>query len=410
MTSARADGRYPRGRMILLNPGPANTSDAVKRAMTLPDICPREREFGDLIARVRDGVTRVVHQGDRYVSVLLSGSGTAGVEAAISSSVPADGRLLVIDNGSYGVRIAQIAAAYGIAHDVESFGVGGFPDLDRIARKLKERRYSQLAVVHHETSTGLLNPVAAIGALCRQAGVEMIVDAMSSYAGIPIDVETIGADFLISSSNKCIQGMAGLAFVICRRARLEAMTAVPGRSYYLSLAGHHRFFEQQRQMQFTPPVQILYALEQALDEYFAEGGEARHQRYVANWRALDSGMLGLGFRRLLPEAILSRILTSYIEPDHPSYSFDAMHDRLYHKGFTIYPGKGAAQATSDGIAPALRGGAMSVFRLANMGDVTPDDMHAFVRAMSETLEELGVSPLYASTNGIAPALRGGATL
>jgi aspartate aminotransferase-like enzyme len=158
------------------------------------------------------------------------------------------------------------------------------------------------------------------------------------------------------------------------------MQPIPGRSYYLSLPGHHRFFEEQHQTQFTPPVQVVYALEQALDEYFAEGGEARHQRYVANWRALDGGIRELGFRRLLPEAILSRILTCYIEPDHPSYSFDAMHDRLYAKGFTIYPGKGAAQAT---------------FRLANMGDVTPADMNAFVQAMSETLDELGCRPLYA---------------
>jgi 2-aminoethylphosphonate-pyruvate transaminase len=368
-------------RMILLNPGPANTTEAVKRAMTLPDICPREREFGAVLERVREGVTRVVHDGDRYVAVMLSGSGSAGVEAAISSTVPSDGRLLVIDNGAYGVRMTQIAAAYGIAHDVESFGVGGYPDLARIAQRLHERRYSQLAVVHHETSTGVLNPVDAIGALCREAGVEMIVDAMSSYAGVPIDVERMGADFLVSSSNKCIQGMAGITFVICRRARLAAMEPIPGRSFYLNLAGHHRFFEQQGQMQFTPPVQIVYALEQALLEYFAEGGQARHQRYLANWRALDGGMRELGFRRLLPEAILSRILTCYIEPDHPGYSFDAMHDRLYEKGFTIYPGKGAAKAT---------------FRLANMGDVTPEDMRAFVSAMSETLDELGVRPLYAS--------------
>ena len=384
MSSAQTERAEVRRRMILLNPGPANTTDAVKRAMTLPDICPREREFGDVLARVRDGVTRVVHDGDHYAAVMLGGSGTAGVEAAISSSVPEDGRLLVIENGSYGVRIAQIAAAYGIAHDVESFGVGGYPDLERIERKLRDRHYSQLAVVHHETSTGVLNPVDAIGALCRASGTEMIVDAMSSYAGIPIDVERMGADFLVSSSNKCIQGMAGLAFVICRRARLQAMKPIPGRSFYLSLAGHHRFFEEQRQMQFTPPVQIVYALQQALDEYFAEGGQARHQRYVANWRALDGGMRELGFRRLLPEAILSRILTCYLEPDHPRYQFDAMHDRLYDKGFTIYPGKGTAQAT---------------FRLANMGDVTPDDMRAFVNALSQTLDELGVRPLYASGSG-----------
>ena len=373
--------------MLLLNPGPANTTEAVKRALCCPDICPRERAFGDVLARVRDGLTRVVHQGDRYTAVMLAGSGTAAVEAAVCSSVPVQGRLLVVENGAYGTRIAQIAAAYGIAHDVLSFGVGGYPDLERVAQALQARPYTQLAVIHHETSTGILNPVAAIGALCRDANVEMIVDAMSSYAGIPIDVEAMGADFLVSSSNKCIQGMAGLSFVIARRERLDAMRPIAGRSFYLNLAQNHRFFEADHQMQFTPPVQIIYALERALAEYFEEGGENRHARYVANWAALDSGMRELGFRRLLPDAILSRILTTYLEPDHPRYGFDALHDTLYAKGFTIYPGKGLRQAT---------------FRLANMGDVRPEQMRSFIVAMSETIAELGIDPLYSTPESAAP--------
>jgi 2-aminoethylphosphonate aminotransferase len=366
--------------MVLLNPGPANTTDAVKRAMTRPDICPREREFGEVLRRVRDGAARVVHAGDAFTAVLLGGSGTAAVEAAIASAVPDDGRLLVVDNGAYGERMTAIARAYGIAHDVLAVGVGGWPDPAQVEQALARRRYTQLAVVHHETSTGMLNPVEAIGSVCRARGVEVIVDAMSSYAGIPIDVERLGADLLVSSANKCIQSMAGLAFVICRRERLARMEPIAGRSYYLALGRQHAFFEAQGQMEFTPPVQVVYALDQALAEYFAEGAEARHARYVANFDALDGGMRGLGFRRLLPEAMLSRILTAYLEPDHPRYSFDAMHDRLYQKGFTIYPGKGANRAT---------------FRLANMGDVTPDDMRAFVRAMGDVLKDMGVTPLYA---------------
>jgi 2-aminoethylphosphonate aminotransferase len=368
--------------MVLLNPGPANTTQAVKLAMTKPDICPREREFGDVLMRVRSRVTQVVHEGTAYTSVMFGGSGTAAVEAAIASAVPHEGRLLVIDNGAYGTRMTEIARAYGIAHDVAAFGVGGYPDPERVARALDAARYTQLAVVHHETSTGMLNPVGELARLCRARGVEIIVDAMSSYAGIPIDVEALGIDFLVSSSNKCIQGMAGLGFVICRRDRLDAMRHVPGRSYYLSMAEQHRFLEKSGQMQFTPPVQVVYALDQALSEFFAEGGaKARHARYLANWEALDSGMLSLGFRRLLPEAILSRILTAYIEPDHAGYSFDAMHDRLYARGFTIYPGKGAQKNT---------------FRLANMGDVQPTDMQNFVSALRETLDELAVDTLYSN--------------
>jgi 2-aminoethylphosphonate aminotransferase len=369
-------------KMILLNPGPANTTASVKEAMTRPDICPREPEFGQMMLRVRAGLTRVVHQGEAYTAVLFCGSGTAGVEAVISSAVPPDGRLLVIDNGSYGARIAAMAAAYGIPHDVESFGVGGYPEVDRIGARLERQRYTQLAVIHHETSTGMLNPVSQIGALCRERGVEMIVDAMSSYGGLPIDVEQLGADYLVSSSNKCIQGMAGLAFVICRKPRLAELEPHPGRSLYLNLPLQHRFFDRSGQMRFTPPVQVVYALEQALKEYEAEGGEGRFARYMQCFEALDGGVRELGFRRLLPEEQLSRILTAYVEPDHPNYSFDAMHDSLYAKGFTIYPGKGASEAT---------------FRLANMGAVQKDDMLGFVEAMGQTLKELQIRPLYRSS-------------
>jgi 2-aminoethylphosphonate-pyruvate transaminase len=367
-------------RMILLNPGPANTTESVKRAMTRPDICPREREFGELLKSVRDRLTRVVHEHDRYTTVMLGGSGTAAIEAAIASAVPLDGRLLVIDNGAYGARMVEIAKAYEMQHSVEAFGVGDTPDVDRIAERLQTGTFTHLAVVHHETSTGMLNPLAELAKVCAQNRVELIVDAMSSYAGMPIDVEALGIDYLVASSNKCIQGMAGLGFVICRRERLAQLRHVPGRSYYLSLADQHRFLEKSGQMQFTPPVQIVYALDQALQEFASEGGaEARHRRYVRNWQTLDSGVRALGFRRLLPEIVLSRILTAYLEPDHPNYNFDAMHDRLYAKGFTIYPGKGAQKDT---------------FRLANMGAVDESDMQAFVAALHDTLREMNVSPLY----------------
>jgi len=162
--------------MILLNPGPANTTATVKEAMTRPDICPREKEFGQVMLRVRDRLAEVVAPGDDdFTAVIFCGSGTSGVEAAVSSTVPPDGRLLVIDNGAYGKRMAQMAAAYGIPHDVECFGVGGYPDCDRVAALLGGGAYTHLAVVHHETSTGMLNPVPQLGASCKAHGVEMIV-------------------------------------------------------------------------------------------------------------------------------------------------------------------------------------------------------------------------------------------
>lgn len=374
--------------MILLNPGPANTTETVKRALVCEDVCPRERSFGDVMGRVSRQLVQVVlpdghRDGDdaEHVAVLIGGSGTAAVEAAIASAVPADGRLLVVDNGAYGTRIAQIAAAYGIAHDVEAFPWGDPHDVERVIARLESRRYTQLAVVHHETTTGMLNPVEPFAAPCRALGVELIVDAMSSYAGVPIDLRRIGADYLMSSANKCIQGMAGLSFVICRRAGLERMRVPPGRSFYLNLREQQRFFEKEHQMRFTPPVQVINALAQALEEYFAEGRLARWARYEACFAVLDEGVRGLGFRRLLPERWLSKILTAYVEPDHPAYGYDRLHDALFARGFTIYPGKGAKEAT---------------FRLANMGAITPDDLRAFVAALGETIEELGIRPLYAA--------------
>jgi 2-aminoethylphosphonate-pyruvate transaminase len=362
--------------LILLNPGPANTTASVKNALVCEDICPREREFGDVMARVSRRLAEVVDPAGEHTAVLLTGSGTAAVEAAISSATPPTGRLLVIDNGAYGARMADIARSYQLPCDVESFGVGGWIALERVEQLLATGRYTQLAVVHHETTTGMLNPVEEIGALCRACSVELIVDAMSSYAGIPFTIDSLGADLLISSSNKCIQGMAGLSFVIGRPDRFEAMEPFTGRSLYLDLGRQYRYFERTHQMRFTPPVQLVRALDQALDELEEEGGvAARSARYTACWEAMDSGMRRLGFERLLPEEQLSRILTAYVEPAHPGYDFERMHDLLYARGFTIYPGKGAAKAT---------------FRLANMGAIVPDDLGRFLVAMEETLKEMGV--------------------
>lgn len=372
--------------MILLNPGPANTTETVKRAQLVPDICPRERSFGELVRTVRRQLVEVVHQGTDYEAVLFGGSGTAGVEAALASVVPSEGRLLVIDNGAYGERMAEIAAAYQMPHDRLNLGVGSWPALDRIEESLRAARYSHVAVVHHETTTGMLNPVPEIAQLANRHGAEVIVDAMSSYAGLPIDVASMGIDYLVSSSNKCIQGMAGLSFVIARKDRLEALPAIPGRSLYLSMRDQHRFFEKTGQMRFTPPVQTFYALAQALVEFFAETGEGRFARYRACFEALDTGVRQLGFRRLLPDAMLSRILTAYVEPDHPRYGYDEMHDRLFAKGFTIYPGKGAKKAT---------------FRLANMGAITPADMRSFVAALGETMREMGIDRLYSQGGAAA---------
>jgi len=361
-------------RSVLLNPGPATTTDSVKNAMVVPDICPREKEFGDLTARIQKGLVDVVNGGEGYVAVLFGGSGTGAMEACIGSVVPGDKKVLIVENGAYGRRMTDIARHYGIDIVEYQLDWGDYPDVGMIDRLLKDHtgEVSHLAMVHHETTTGMLNPMEACAEIAQRHGVEIIVDAISSYAGVPIDIQEHKIDYLLASANKCIQGMAGVGFVICRRESLEKTAQIPPRLYYLDLYEQHRHFQEHHQFRFTPPVQVLYALEQALQEYFEETGPKRCQRYARSCRILVEGLEQMGFRLLLPDEWRSNILTAVIEPDHPAYSYDAMHDYLFDKGFTIYPGKGAKERT---------------FRLANLGQIDGRDIRAFMEALEGYLRE-----------------------
>ncbi len=363
-------------RKILLNPGPATTTSGVKQAQVVSDICPREREFGDLLAGVRDDLVRVVNGADAYTAVLFGGSGTAAVEATICSAVPRDGKLLVVENGAYGTRMLRIAEIHGIETVKYSLAYGDYPDAGEVGKLLAANEgITHLAVVHHETTTGMLNPVEAIAAGAREAGVEVIVDAMSSFAGIPIDLSGEPFDYLISSANKCIQGMAGLSFVICRKQALAGLKD-NRRSLYLDLYSQHEFFESGGQMQFTPPVQVAYALRTALDEFLVETPEARFARYRDNWETLHAGLLAMGFSCLLPPEQQSHLLLAVREPGDPAYDFDKMHDYLYARSFTIYPGKGAREAT---------------FRLAVIGDLRRADIEGFLECLRGYLAEAGIT-------------------
>lgn len=362
-------------RNILLNPGPATTSAGVKEAMVVPDICPREREFGDLVDGIRNDLVAMAHGGEDYVAILFGASGTGGVEAAITSAVPLGRKLLVVVNGAYGARMADIAKVFKIDLLTYRIGPDTCPDPAEIRELLLGNPdVSHMAIVHHETTSGLLNPVSELAELAHEFGVETIVDAMSSFPVIDPDIRALGADYLISSSNKCIQGMPGVVFVLVRKssfAKLEPRR----RSFYFDLVAQHEGFNQTHQMPFTPPVQVLYAFRRAIDEYFQESEPSRRQRYLANWEMLYSGMIGLGFKPYLPYFRESKILFSLFEPDAPGYSFDGMHDYLYRRGFTIYPGKVADTRT---------------FRLAVIGDLHETDIRAFLTEMANYLRENGI--------------------
>jgi 2-aminoethylphosphonate aminotransferase len=364
-------------RNILLNPGPATTTDTVKYAMVVPDICPREKEFGQLLDSIKEDLPKVVNGGDAYTSVIFAASGTGAMEASITSAVPKGKKLLVVENGAYGTRMVKIAETYQIEVVRYQLAYGDYPSVEAIEQLLKkhEGEISHLAVIHHETTTGMLNPVGEICQLAQRYGVGVIVDAMSSYAGIPIDIQAWKADYLISSSNKCIQGMAGMSFVIFKKELLEKIKGNK-RSYYFDIYSQYMGFEQTGQMQFTPPVQVVYALRQAINEYFAETGAKRWERYQENWNTLYNGLKEIGFKFLLPFEQESKILLAIQEPNDERFNFDLMHDYLYERGFTIYPGKGAKSAT---------------FRISVLGDLYKKDIEAFLFTLKEYLREAKVN-------------------
>jgi 2-aminoethylphosphonate aminotransferase len=365
-------------RRILLNPGPCTTSDAVKAALVMPDLCPREPEFAALLAGVRRKLADVGAAGATHRAVLLAGSGTLAVEAALASLVGPDDTLLLVENGAYGRRAVEMAEAHGLKHRVLRLGWTDGATGAQVAAALGELpAATHCFVVHHETTTGLLNPLAEIVAACRARGVATIVDAMSSFGGLPLDLREVPADCVVSSANKCLQGLPGLSFVLIRPELLTAAARRPRRGLYLDLPGQWRAQEETGQFLYTPPVQVLHALDAALDELFAEGLAGRQARYAACHAALQDGMARLGFEAVVPERWQSRLLTAYREPADPRWSFAELHDDLAARGITIYPGK----------VPGLRS-----FRLATLGDLRPADIAVFLDHLTVFLRAREITP------------------
>ena len=360
-------------REVLLNPGPATTTDSVKYAQVCADICPREAEFGDLLEWVSGELSLLAGDAGKIETVLFGGSGTAADEVMISSCVPEEGRLLIVDNGAYGERMAKIASVYRL--DFEVYKSSGFLPLDTgaVKRKLLDGGFTHFAIVYHETTTGLLNPAPELCRFCHEHGVTTIVDAVSAFAAIPIDMDRDGFDFAASTSNKNIQGMAGAAFVFCRRDALLKTESYPMRNYYLNLWDQYAYFKKTRQTRFTPPVQTLYALRQAIIEAKLETIASRYARYSACWEILVRAVKSFGLKMLVPEEAQSRLITAIIEPESPRYRFEDLHGLARDAGFTIYPGKLSGAAT---------------FRIANIGGIQPDEMTAFTGVLKRYLETL----------------------
>ena len=357
---------------ILLNPGPANTTPSVRAALVMPDLCHREPECFDMMRRCREGLVRLAGAGADWTAVLFTGSGTAAVEAAICAAVPADGTLVVVSNGVYGDRMLRIARAHGIptvavAGDI--FAPIRAADVE--AALVAHPTATHVAVVHHETTTGLLNPVADIARAAARHGRRLVVDAMSSLFGETLDVTQDGIDFVTASANKCLQGIPGVSFVLARRTALDAVRGRPPRSVYLDLHAHFASQEQDN-TPFTPAVQVLHAMEQALVELAREGLAPRIARYAENARVLREGMARLGFEALGAPAGRSSILTTFRLP--PGIAYEPLHDAMKRRGYIIYAGQGDIRSYA--------------FRVSNMGTLTPKDMEGVVAAFEEAIAEL----------------------
>ena len=357
---------------VLLNPGPANTSRRVRQALLMPDLCHREPEFFEVMRECRRRLVDVLAIADTFDAVLFTGSGTAAVEAALASLVPAERGLLVVNNGVYGDRMLKIARAHGIPAEVLAYDFTtpvAPTDVTRVLRAHPE--ISHVAVVHHETTSGLLNPVHEVADAAAAEGRRVIVDAMSSLFGEPLDVAREAIDVVTASANKCLQGIPGISFVLGRRRALAALKGRAPRSVYLDLHNHWTTQEQDN-TPFTPAVQVLHAMREALVELAEEGMAARIARYAENARVLRHGMAALGFHILVPEGARSTILTTFRLK--PGLAYEPLHDAMKRRGYVIYAGQGDIRTYA--------------FRVANMGTLTPKDMAAVVDAFAACLEEL----------------------
>jgi len=383
---ARRPGRAlsPSGDPWLLTPGPLTTSPTVKEAM-LHDLGSRDRQFIALNRRVRERLLAIVDGQGTHVCVPLQGSGTFVVEAMIGTLVPMDGKLLILVNGAYGKRMARICTYFGLAHAVVET-----PEDTPVDPRALERHLlagpdiTHVAVVHTETTSGVLNPVEEVAEVAARHGRRLLIDAMSSFGAIPLDAAKTPFDAVVASSNKCLEGVPGLGFCIARRAALErAKGNAP--SFSLDLYDQWTAMEANGQWRFTPPVHAILALDRALDEFEAEGGvEGRGRRYRGNCRVLVAGLRALGFETLLDDRIQAPNIVTVRMPADPKFRFEAFYDRLGEAGYVIYPGK---LTLADS------------FRIGCIGRVGLEEMTGVLEVIRCTLREMGVA------NG-APAAAG----
>lgn len=363
---------------LLFTPGPLTTSQTVKQKM-LTDLGSRDKAFILAIREVREKLLALagLSQQDGYEAILMQGSGTFGIESVVGSTVPGEGKLLVVINGAYGRRIAHMAEVLGIAVVRLEYEENTTPNPDDIEKTLlNDAGITNVFIVHCETTTGILNPIDAIGKIVRRFGKTYCVDAMSSFGAIPIDLEAACIDFLVSSANKCIEGVPGFSFILANRASLEK-TAGFARSLSFDLLAQWQGLESNGQFRFTPPTHTILAFHEAIKELEAEGGvSGRGARYQTNNQRLIDGMMAMGFEPYLDAGLQGYIITSFYYPEDANFNFERFYNTLSDKGFVIYPGK-LTQA--------------DCFRIGNIGKIFEQDINGLLQAVQDTLGEMHVT-------------------
>lgn len=361
---------------LLLTPGPLTTSVKVKHAM-LKDVGSRDYEFMGTVKEIREKLLDIAQVSMQdYTTIIMQGSGTFGIESVISTVIPPTGKLLVLVNGIYGERIVKIAKTLAIEVVELTSDENEEPSIDELRTLLKKNKsITTVAVVHCETTTGIINPIEKISKIIKSFKRTLIVDAMSSFGGIEINVGKLGIDYLVSSSNKCIEGVPGFSFIIAKKDELLKSESY-ARSVSFNLYDQWKTLEQTGQFRFTPPTHALLAFRQALGELYDEGGvKARAARYKENNRALISGMSRLGFSCYLPESKRGWIITSFILPKVKNFSFEQFYNILNDLGYVIYPGKLTK---------------VDSFRIGNIGRIYKSDIEDLLSAIERTMTLMGV--------------------
>ena len=359
----------------LLTPGPLTTTDTVKREM-LFDHCTWDDDYKAITQRIRAGLLELAHVSEPdYTAVLMQGSGTFGVESVLTSVVGSEDRLLICANGAYGLRMTEIARHAGLDYVLYRQEDNRQPDAAQVARLLREDpAITHVSMVHSETTSGILNDIEAVGRVVKDAGRVFIVDAMSSFGGVDIPMAEYGIDFLISSANKCIQGVPGFSFILARRSLLE-QSAGKARSLSLDLYDQWQTMEKDGKWRFTSPTHVVLAFAKAMEELAQEGGiPARAARYAANQRLLVERLGALGFQPYLDPAVQGPIITSFYYPAGSAFSFREMYDYIKARGYVLYPGKVMEADT---------------FRVGNIGEIYAEDIEKLAAIMADFLKEAG---------------------